>query len=94
MFLVVPYDLGDKMDSTKSYSRLCQARLRQDEVRQVILLAVPDSLKKLDAGVQAIVLAMTFSGFLWGWREVLGLACWRQLSMSKVWYSLGGAHTF
>ena len=24
----------------------------------------------------------------------MGLACWRQLSMSKVWYSLGGAHTF
>jgi len=31
---------------------------------------------------------------LWGWREALGWACWRQLSMSKVWYSLGGAHTF
>ena len=45
MLLVVPYDLGDKMDSTKSYSRLFQARLRQDEVRQVILLAVPDTLK-------------------------------------------------
>ena len=24
----------------------------------------------------------------------MGWACWRQLSMSKVWYSLGGAHTF
>ena len=29
-----------------------------------------------------------------GWREDLGWACWRQLSMSKVWYSLSGAHTF
>ena len=36
----------------------------------------------------------TLSCFLWGWREALGWACWRQLSMSKVWYSLGGAHTF
>ena len=45
MLLVVPYDLGDKMDSTKSYSRLCQTHPRQDEVRQVILLAVPDTLK-------------------------------------------------
>ena len=24
----------------------------------------------------------------------MGWACWRQLSMSKVWYSLSGAHTF
>ena len=24
----------------------------------------------------------------------LGWTCWRQLSMSKVWYSLSGAHTF
>ena len=24
----------------------------------------------------------------------MGWACWRQLSMSKVWYSLCGAHTF
>ena len=52
MLLVVPYDLEDKMDSTKSYSRLCQTHLRQDEVRQVILLAVPDTLKN------HIVLAM------------------------------------
>ena len=37
---------------------------------------------------------LTLSGFLWGWREALGWACWRQLSMSKVWYSLGGAYTF
>ena len=29
-----------------------------------------------------------------GWREDLGWACWRQLSMSKVWYSLSGAYTF
>ena len=31
--------------TTKSYSRLCQTHQRQDEVRQVILLAVPDILK-------------------------------------------------
>ena len=37
---------------------------------------------------------LTLSGFLWGWREALGWTCWRQLSMSKVWYSLSGAHTF
>ena len=37
---------------------------------------------------------LTLCGFPWGWREALGLPCWRQLSMSKVWYSLGGAHTF
>ena len=36
----------------------------------------------------------TLFGFLWGWRETLGCACWRQLSMSKVWYSLCGADTF
>ena len=37
---------------------------------------------------------LTLCGFPWGWREALGLSCWCQLSMSNVWYSLGGAHTF
>ena len=37
---------------------------------------------------------LTLSSALWGWREDLGWACWRQLSMSKVWYSLCETHHF
>ena len=45
----------------------------------------------IKGGIKA---GLTLSGFLWASIWAWGWTCWRQLSMSKVWYSLRGADNF
>ena len=42
-----------------------------------------------DNGYWKVWYSLGGAHFLWGWREALGRACWSQLSMFNVWFSLG-----